>query len=166
MFLYILLFNPQISFAKSTYVLPYPSIMPGNKFYILTKLKEKIDSILYFGNLSQFTFNLQTSDKYLVEAKTLFEYGQYLLGEKSLQESDMYFAKTSGNLLNAKKSGENISEKIQIQESASQKHIEVLQKLIPEVPEDFYWQPEKAKGTRLNLGKLINNSIQIRRKVL
>ena len=66
-------------FAESQYVLPYPSAMPGSFLYKLNLVQEEILRYWYFGDFGQFKYNLGLSDKYLVEAKTLFEYKQYLL---------------------------------------------------------------------------------------
>src|SRR3990167_6873899 len=78
-------------YAQSSYVLPYPGEMPGNKVYKLNLIKEKLEKYFYFGNFSQFNYNLKYADKYLVEAKTLFEYKQFLLGDSALKKSDSYF---------------------------------------------------------------------------
>lgn len=128
-----------------------------------------LDAILkywYFGDFGQFKYNLKESDKYLVEAKTLFEYNQYLLGYASLQKSNDYFQKTFGFLSSAKKEGKNIDENRSILSSAAKKHIDVLSKLKEELPETFNWQPEKRDSSFLDLKSLINNSISIREKYL
>jgi hypothetical protein len=154
------------AFASSDYVLPYPSFMPGNKIYKVYELKDQLMKYWYFGSLGQFTFHLEQADKYLVEAKTLFEYNQYLLGINSLQKSNQHFEQLSYYLENAKKEQKDISEKKKILQSAAQKHIEVLQKLKTELPENFTWRPEKAASTELNLQDAINESIAMRGKVL
>ena len=162
----IILFSPSISFAESSYVLPYPSTMPGTIFYKLRVIEEKIIKYLYFGDYGQFNYNLKEADKYLVEAKTLFEYKQYLLGAKALQESDSYFSKTLPYLENAKSHGKNISDKRELLHQASLKHIEVLKALIINTPSDFLWSPEKTASTPLPLGQLLNRSIEIRKRYL
>ncbi|MCL4418206.1 MAG: hypothetical protein M1365_16230 [Actinobacteria bacterium] len=88
--------------AQSSYVLPYPSAMPGSSSYKIHQLYESIIKYWYFGNLGQFKYNLKQSDKYLVEAKTLFEYNQYLLASKALTKSDYYFKNIEPYLLKAK----------------------------------------------------------------
>jgi len=160
-FLFLVVFVPQVS-AKSSYVLPYPGAMPGNKIYKLNLIKEKLEKYFYFGNFSAFSYNLKYSDKYLVEAKTLFEYKQFLLGDKALKKSDSYFKNLRVNLDKAKNEGKNISQKMEILKEASQKHIEVLSKLKNEIPEKFNWQPEKVGSTFINLWLDIETSISER----
>lgn len=149
----------------STYVLPYPSTMPGSSLYKIHVIFEKLLKYWYFGNFGQFEYNLKESDKYLVEAKTLFEYDQYLLGYKALEESDRYFQQIKPYLLDAKTEGKPIAEKQRIFDEAVKKHIEVLEKIKRDVPQTFYWRPEKAKATHLNLWQAINTSEEIRKKV-
>lgn len=153
--------------ASSAYVLPYPSSMPGNLLYRPRLLLEIISKSWFFGNFGQFTYNLKQSDKYLVEAKTLFEYGQYLHASSiSLKNSDEYFKKTLPFLLEAKSEGKNISDKRKILSKAAQKHVDILKKLSEELPLEFQWIPEKEKQTTIYIRKEIENSISIRSKYL
>jgi hypothetical protein len=138
--------------------------MPGNKVYKLNLIKEKLEKYFYFGNFSEFSYNLKYSDKYLVEAKTLFEYKQFLLGESALKKSDNYFKNLQLNLDKAKSERKNISQKKEILKEASLKHIEVLNELKKEVPEKFNWQPEKVSPTFINLWTDIEVSISERIK--
>lgn len=151
-------------FASSSYVLPYPSFMPGSALYKPHLLLEKISGYWYFGNFGQFTYNLKQSDKYLVEAKTLFEYNQYLLAYKAMQKSDAYFLKTLPNLKNAKTEGKNIFQNRNLLSLAARKHMEILKSL--NVPDKFLWQPEKADSSVLELRSAIETSISIRKKYL
>lgn len=160
LFLFVL-FVPKVS-AQSSYVLPYPGAMPGNRVYELNLIKEKFEKYFYFGNFSAFSYNLKYSDKYLVEAKTLFEYKQFLLGESALKKSDSYFKNLKVTLDKAKNEGKDISQKKEILQKASQKHVEVLNKIKKEVPEKFNWQPEKVSPTFINLWIDIEASISKR----
>jgi hypothetical protein len=153
-------------FAQSTYVLPYPSQMPGNKFYTINQVIEKLSYYWYFGNFGKTYYYQRLSDKYFVEAKTLFEYKQYLLAYKSLLKSNQYFEKSYPHLLSAKKEGKDISEKQEIFRQGSLKHIEELYKLKKTTPGEFLWTPEKSKPTRLNIRFLIDTSENIRKKYL
>lgn len=136
--------------AQADYVLPYPSAMPGSPFYRISLVKDDILKLWYFGDIGQFKYNLKMSDKYLVEAKTLFEYKQYLLATNALSNSNLYFKKINPKF--------NLS----IYNSAKEKHIEVLKKTKNDVPKNFLWRPEKEKETNLNLWEIIENSIAIR----
>lgn len=167
-FLLVLIFSfsASPSYALSTYVLPYPSTMPGGIAYKIHLVEEAILKYWYFGDFGQFNYNLKESDKYLVEAKTLFEYNQYLLGFKALEKSDLYFKNTLPQLVKAKVHGKNISSYRALLNEASQKHIEVLTQLKNEVPESFTWTPEKALPTKLDLKNSLENSIKVRENYL
>lgn len=154
------------AFAQSSYVLPYPSAMPGNILYKVNLVKESLLKFWYFGDFGQFKYNLKESDKYLVEAKTLLEYDQFLLAYNSLQKSNEYFDKISSHLLSAKKNGKNIDQDRNILKEASLKHIEVLSKILKEISSTIVWRPEKQKPITLNFKNLINQSISIRAKYL
>lgn len=153
-------------FAESSYVLPYPSSMPGSSLYKVHILYENISKYWYFGDFGQFKYDLRYADKYLVEAKTLFEYKQYLLAYSALEKSNYYFSKISGDLKKAQGSNKNITEKENIFQEASGKHIETLESLKTEVPAKFVWIPEKGNPSNLNIHKLIDDSIKIRESVL
>lgn len=157
---FLLISNPV--FAQSNYVLPYPSTMPGSGFYKLHLLWDKLMQYWYFGDFGQFKYNLKQADKYLVEAKTLFEYKQYLLGVKALNKSDSYFNETNKYLIKARLNGKDTSVNDQLLKSAKEKHKEVLQSLTNIVPDQFIWQPEKDNPTHLNLKEIINNSIKMK----
>lgn len=161
-FLFLTIFSSSV-FASS-YVLPYPSNMPGSTFYKPRRVLERILEVWYFGSFGQFVYNLKLADKYLVEAKTLFEYNQYLLGFEALKKSDLYFSKTLIYLEKAKKEGKDISLNRDILSSAAKKHIEVLKAM--NVPDTFFWQPEKLPSSVLNLKSAIDSSEAIRKKYL
>jgi len=159
---FFLLF-PLPVFAESSYVLPYPSFMPGSTLYVLHGVLEKFEKYWYFGNFSKFIYNLKLSDKYLVEAKTLFEYKQYLLGSKALEKSKTYFVAAYRSLGEAKKEGKNISQKEQLLKEAVGKHIEVLMQVKGIVPQYFKWTPEKDRSEELFLWKQIDEGVEIRK---
>ncbi len=151
------------SFAQSNYVLPYPSSMPSNFSYKIHLLYENISKYWYFGDFGQFDYSLKMADKYLVEAKTLFEYKQYLLGYKALKKSDKYFINILPNLVRAEKNGKNILQKRIILKEAARKHIEILNRMQINSPDVFNWLPEKELPTMLNIKNAIGNSINVRK---
>lgn len=165
-FILFLIFFTKSAFAESSYVLPYPSSMPGNIFYKAHLVWGKIMEYWYFGSFGQFAYNLKQSDKYLVEAKTLFEYNQYFLGVKALKKSNAYYKNIKKYLIAAEKEGKDIKEKEELFNSAFLKHQEVLEKMRTEIPEKFLWQEEKDKPTLLDLEKIVNNSIKLRKDSL
>ena len=164
--LFLLISSTHPTFAHSDYVLPYPASMPGSKFYALQEFKNSLMKHWYFGNFGQFTYNLNQADKFLVEAKILFEYRQYLLAYNALKKSDNYFLNAPTFLENSKKEKKDISQKKKILKDAALKHIEVLENLKKSVPANFTWRPEKSGATVLNLEKDLDNSIMIRTKEL
>lgn len=162
-FVIFLFFIRTITLASSSYVLPYPSYMPGSTFYKAHLFIEYVSKYLYFGNFSQFEHNRKYSDKYLIEAKTLFEYGQFLLAIKALEKSDFYFSKETYFLTSAAKENKNINNKRKLLAQESDKHIEVLEEIRKRIPEKFTWQPEKSPSAQLNIHIVIDNSIKIRK---
>ena len=154
-----ILISPISSFASSDYVLPYPGVMPGNKLYFLKETKNFVDRFWNFGNIGQYKYNLSLSDEYLVEAKVLFEYKQYLLGVKSLKKSGKYFSEANFFLKKAKDYGIEVSNKEKIYDSARDKHIEVLTDLSTFIPEKIQWVPENEPATELYLHREIEAAI-------
>ena len=134
--------------VHAEYVLPYPSYMPGNKLYNLTRMIDKIENYWYFGPIAQTKYHLKLSDKYLVEAKTLFEYEQYLLAVDALSRSDSQFSALSAS---------------KIVREAAQKHREVLEALLSAVPSEFIWAPEKTAPTTLDIKGLLLRALTLRK---
>lgn len=163
--LFFLFVFVQISYASTSYTLPYPGVMPGNKMYVVSELFDTLKSYYTFGEFAKFKYYLSQSDKYLVEAKILFEYGQYPLAKLSLEKSDKYFAQLKDTLDSAKNKNKNISEKEEILYSAAEKHIEVLEKMLTSVPSDFTWKAEKEDPVYIDINNLINSSIQKRKNI-
>jgi hypothetical protein len=155
------LFVPHYTFAESSYVLPYPSSMPGNVFYKVNLVKNEILKYWYFGDFGKFKYNLKQSDKHLVEAKTLFEYKQYLLGADALKKSDYYFLNTL-EALEKTDQDKDISELKGIFYEASQKHVEELIEMKNDLPDEFLWVPEKEEATNIDFVELLEESIKIR----
>lgn len=162
----LFLLFPHISFAQSNYVLPYPSSMPGSLLYEIHLVYENFSKYWYFGDFGQFKYNLKMADKYLIESKILFEYKQYLLGYKALQKTDQYFINILPNLERAERNGKDTLQKRIIFKEASEKHIEILNKMQINSPDVFNWQPEKALPTMIDIKKTIGNSINLRKDYL
>jgi len=162
----LILFFVFASQVHAQYVLPYPGPMPGNKMYHVMRLIDELQRFWYWGNIAKFKFNLGLSDKYLVEAKTLFEYGQYLLAVESLKRSDMYFDQLPLFIEGAKSEGKDVAEMQKTYVEAGKKHSEVLIALKEILPETFEWTPEKSQPTVLLLHERIITSIALRNKIL
>jgi len=133
--------------VRADYVLPYPSFMPGNKIYKISRIVDRVKEYWYFGNLAQAKYHLSLSDKYLVEAKTLFEYKQYLLALDALTRSDDHFSQQKNT-------------------EAAKAHIFVLESLLGQLPDTFQWTPEKETATQLPIAQKLQDSIKIRESSL
>lgn len=157
---------PQFVFAESSYVLPYPSFMPGTSLYKFHIILESIERYWYFGSFGQFIYNQRESDKYLVESKTLFEYKQYLLAMQALEKSDHYFIQANRWLSKAGLEGKDITEKRKIFQNAAKKHGEVLKETKKQVPQAFIWSPEKDKPKELLLWQTLDAAIAIRERCI
>jgi hypothetical protein len=154
---------PQPVFAD--YVMPYPSYMPGNTLYRISRVLDKLKNYWSWGNIAQVKYHLGLSDKYLIEAKTLMEYKQYLLGANALTRSDDEFGQIPVYLQGAKNEGVDI---LQLQNTvafAAEKHVELLNGMLSNTPAQFLWTPEKAQSTALPLGAMVQTSIGIRQKI-
>lgn len=145
--------------ADEGYVLPYPSFMPGHPFYKFFSYFEKVKEIWSFGSFAKFTYNLSMADKKLVEAKTLFEYKQYLFASYALSQYKEYLISAHRSLRNAVLERKNISQKQKILKNAIAKHNTVLEKVKSEEPESFIWQPEKSQPQVIKIRELINQAI-------
>src|SRR3990167_11383939 len=163
---FLILLFPRNIFAESSYVLPYPSAMPGSIIYKLNLIQEELLKFWYFGDFGQFKYSLSQADKYLVEAKTLFDYKQYLLAYQALQGSDNYFKKIEPTVLSAKKNGKNTIDKEKLLKEAAGKHLEELTKLKQNLPATFEWKPEKQHPQTLDLQEAFENYIKTRQEVL
>lgn len=146
------------------YVLPYPSYMPGNALYRVSRIIDHIQYYWQWGDIARFKYFMAQSDKYLIEAKTLFEYGQHLLGVDALRRSDDAYNHIDVYLKYASANGKDISALSRLHVQQSIKHSEVLQKLLKELPQNFRWAPEKSAPLDLHLHEYIRLSMEIRQQ--
>lgn len=152
--------------VHAAYVLPYPSFMPGNKLYQISRLVEKIKKYWSWGTLAQTKYQLSLSDKYLVEAKTLFEYHQYLLGATALERSNEAFSTLPILVTASKKEGKDIAATRNTITEAAMEHIRVLGSMKETIPDSFTWVPEKEKATELSLHDMVKTAITLRETVV
>ncbi len=158
LFFVYLICAPQV--WASEYVLPYPGIMPGHKLYRLEQAIDYLNQYWSFGNFSHHQYELKLADKKLIEAKTLFEYKQYLLAVKALSESNKHFLEASLYLRKAGDEGKDITVKMANLTAAAEKHVQILQELGEKQPEEFLWQPEEGTATHLFLRAAIMEAIK------
>lgn len=154
-----------VPFVQADYVLPYPSFMPGNKMYRVSRIIDRMKEYWYFGNIAKTKYHLALADKYLVEAKTLFEYKQYLLATDALKRSDGQFQQVPQFVKAAQNEGKDMTQFIGRIDEASKKHIVVLEEFWIRLPDEFEWKPEKGEATMLSIHELIRESKSIRRAV-
>lgn len=164
-FLSPLILFPALMPARANYVLPYPSYMPGHRLYRLSRVMDDIKKYWYRGNITSVKYHLGLSDKYLVEAKTLFEYKQYLLATDALQRSTQQFNKISGLIKKAQEEGKDVDNFKSIIKNASEEHQRIFIDLIKIVPAELDWRPEKRQSSRLQLKNLLEDALKSRQAV-
>jgi len=161
---FICLFVSQPTYAE--YVLPYPSYLPGNTLYRISRIIDRAKNYWYWGTIAQIKYHIGLSDKYLVEAKTLFEYKQYLLATDALQRSDTEISGLSTQIRVGIREGKDMSSQKSILSDAMQVHITTLKLMKKQLPSEFQWTPEKVAPTNLSIGLLLDTSIGLRQKLL
>ncbi len=159
------LFLPLTS-VHAEYVLPYPSYMPGNKMYRITRLVDSMKKYWSYGSLTQVKYRMKLADKYLVEAKTLMEYKQYLLGYDALRRSNEQILMLKDSFQDAKKQYGNLEDVQLLITDELEKHIETVLLIQSLTPEAVVWNPEKAPSTDLNIADLLTESTNIRLEFL
>ncbi len=154
------------SIVRASYVLPYPSYMPGHKLYRMARFMDEVKRYWYWGNLASYRYYLGQSDKALVEAKTLFEYHQYLLAINALERSNTALQRVPGSLKRATDEGKNIEEYKRELGEAMDEHKRLIAKLKMETPEVFTWTPEKSIPQVLALHQLLSAAEYLRNDAL
>jgi hypothetical protein len=153
---------PQV---RADYVLPYPSYMPGNKLYRISRILDQLKGYWYFGNIAKAKYHQGLGDKYLVEAKTLFEYKQYFLAQDALKRSDEEVGDISQYVSKAQEIGIDINELNKSISAEMRVHVSVLQAMKDQLPEEFIWRPEKAQAVNLPIASMLEHSTAIREKI-
>lgn len=156
-------FISQKSLASFSYVLPYPSFMPGHKLYRVEQIFDSLLRFWAFGNFSRHKYELGMADKKLVEAKTLFEYGQYFLATQTLADSNQHWRKAENYLKRARDEGKDVSQKLANFLAAAEKHKEVLEELLDKLPEEVIWQEERKEAQKLKIRELLEEAMRDRK---
>lgn len=159
--LFVILLFP-LSSVQATYVLPYPSYMPGNKLYSVSRLVDTLKKYWSWGTIAKTQYQLALSDKYLVEAKTLFEYHQYLLASAALQRSNGAFSMLPPMVVKGKQEGKDMTALKNTISEAAVEHIRVLELMKVSLPTSVTWSPEKAQSTELLLHDMMQTSLDLR----
>lgn len=151
---------------RAAYVLPYPSYIPGNKIYKISRLVDDIKKYWYFGTIAKTKYYLALSDKYLVEAKTLFEYKQYVLALDALDRSNTYGQLLHLLILKSKQENKDISTMLPIIREYILVHESTLNTLRNQLPTEMLWQPEKQSSVLLPLHELLGAAIEKRKAII
>jgi hypothetical protein len=163
--LFSVLYLFPLSKPRAEYMLPYPSFMPGNKIYKISRIVDSLNKYWYFGNIAQIKYHLNLSDKYLVEAKTLMEYKQYLLATDALIRSDNECKQVPLYVKHAELEKIDTSNLKTMIVGSMDKHEEVLTNLISITPIQFVWSPEKSQATTLLIHDNLEKSRTIRKQI-
>lgn len=147
------------------YMLPYPSYMPGHKFYRVSQILDNLRKYWSWGTIASVKYHMHLSDKNLVEAKILFEYKQYLLATDALVRSNKHFNKLPELIYTGKLESKDMTEIQTLVEDAMIVHMNVLERLRDELPEEYLWTPEKEESTILSISKMIDESMSYREKI-
>jgi hypothetical protein len=137
--------------------------MPGNILYKVSRFMDSAKAYWYWGNIASVKYHLALSDKYLVEAKTLFEYKQYLLAADALARSDKQLADIPTLLLQGEKERKDMNQLRLIVHEAMNVHMAVINTMKSQLPKEFIWKPEKAAETTIRIDELLTSSYEIRR---
>ncbi len=165
-FFYVSFIIGHLALVRAEYVLPYPSFMPGNTMYRVSRITDTLKGYWHWGTIAQIRYHLGLSDKYLVEAKTLFEYKQYLLATDALVRSDEALAGIVSLMEQGTREGKDMSGQKTILIEAMKTHISTLAYMKQWLPDEFQWTPEKEEATDLAIGTLIDASLQTRHTLL
>jgi hypothetical protein len=163
--LFSVLYLFPLSKPRAEYMLPYPSFMPGNKIYRISRIVDSLNRYWYFGSIAQVKYHLNLSDKYLVEAKTLMEYKQYLLATDALMRSDNECMQVPFYIKQAELEKIDTTNLKMMIIGSMDKHEEVLTNLISTTPIQFVWSPEKSVATTLLIHDNIEKSRTIRKQI-
>lgn len=158
--LIVMIFFPGAVFAS--YMLPYPSYMPGNKLYPVMRFFDEAKRYWYWGSLTSYQYFLGQSDKALVEAKTLFEYNQYLLAIAALHRSDRLLQRAPDALRRAKQEGKEVGKFEQEFKEAMAEHKKIIMRLLDTLPEEFTWRPERESPKQLRIHEELKQALLLR----
>lgn len=151
--------------AHAEYVFPYPSYMPGNKLYAVSRILDTLEQYWHWGNIASYRYHLELADKYLIEAKTLFEYRQYLLAVDALERSNTHTEKLPVFLKRAAEEKKDISRERLLGREALAAHVLLMDDLTGKLPDSFLWEPEKTASTELKFSSLMRRSVNLRETV-
>lgn len=151
-----------ISVFASDYVLPYPSFMPGNRLYAIHRVWSRAEEFWHFGEIARIKYHRHRSDILLVEAKTLFEYGQYELAARALLESNKHFAQAVLYGREIAEQRKDSGEQNSLLKASGEKHTEIISRLSNELPDQIVWQKENSETQTIDISLLLRQAQIIR----
>lgn len=155
-----------LSSVRAAYVLPYPSFMPGNKLYRVSRFIDQVKRYWYWGDLASYRYYLSQSDKSLVEALTLFDYQQYFLALEALERSNTMLQYVPNTLIRAREEGKDIKKYTLEFHDAMVEHGRLIRQVLENTPNEFLWSPERDTPTMLHLRQELNHASDIRESIL
>ena len=147
--------------VHASYVLPYPSYMPGHPLYRVSRIVDQTSAWWHWGTIASISYHLGLSDKYLVEAKTLFEYKQYPLALAALDRSTYEFGKLPPRIDQLEGEGKADTPLVIQVSAAAEAHLSLLQTLRESVPQVYEWESESHVQT-LRISDHIEEAIETR----
>ncbi len=131
--------NSAQTVTQVEYTLPYPGLLPDSPLYFLKAIRDRIVGFLISDPLKKTEFDLLQADKRLNEGIFLFKKGEskYNLAESTISKGENYFNKALGELNQAKRQGEAISDIAPRLYKSSLKHQEIIKNLIDKTKGDL-----------------------------
>lgn len=155
-----------LSHIHAAYVLPYPSFMPGNTLYKVSRLFDEVEKIWSFGTIASLKYSINQADKALVEGKTLFEYSQFKLGTEAIARSDSFVRLLPSFIRKGVGEGKDMTELVNRINDQMVKHQEVLLLMKTQIPSSVSWNEERESPVSLSLSSTVSESITIRSQVI
>ncbi len=115
---------------KVDYVLPYPGMLPDNKFYFLKMLRDKIWGFLIFDEVKKIDWLILMGDKRLAAGKVLIDTGKTNLGVAAIIKGEGYIAKAVSRAEVAKERNLNVHDQLEKLRKSLLKHKEILMEMV------------------------------------
>ena len=162
LFIYTIIFALYLSLCTVTfasdYVLPYPSYMPGHKLYVVSEWFDQMKKYWFFGDISGLKYERAMADKYLIEAETLFEYGQYKFAVEALSKSDTHFTNEIVHLISITNKEKDDGQQKDLVRKQAERPKEILTQLEEMLPETIVWQEEHQESQEYSLRMILLTS--------
>lgn len=125
--------------AASSYVLPYPGLLPDSPLYILKTFRDHMIGFLISDPTKQAEFNLLQADKRLQAGLYLYQKhnGKEQLAFTTFDKGENYFEQAIAKLRASKQQGIGNGEVIKKVYESAQKHESVYQDLLKTSPKKY-----------------------------